>query len=114
MEWSDKFFYNGISLIFDQPEFQDISRMRFLIKVIEDKESIIGIINRDFNENVKVYIGQELDCPGMESCALAVSRYSIKKKPLGRVAVLGPVRMQYNHIIPALEYVAQELNRLLE
>jgi len=111
--WQNKFFYKGISHIFEQPEFQNFEKMRLLIKMIEDKQNLLEIINRDFKEKVKVYIGRELGCPEMESCSLVVSSYRLKDKPLGRLAVLGPARMEYKHIIPALEYISDVLTEVL-
>ncbi|MCX5697892.1 MAG: DeoR family transcriptional regulator [Candidatus Omnitrophica bacterium] len=113
LEWHDKFFYRGISSILEEPEFQDVGRMRALIKMLEEKERLLDIINRDFKEKVKVYIGQELGFSEMEGCALAVSNYSLKNRPLGRIAVLGPARMKYDRIIPALEYISNVLEDVL-
>lgn len=114
LEWQDKFFYRGISFILEQPEFQDLKRMRYLIKVLEEKVHLLSILNRDFSERVKVYIGEELGCPEMDNCALLVSRYQIKNKPLGRIAVLGPMRMEYKHTIPVLEYISEILTETLD
>jgi heat-inducible transcriptional repressor len=114
LEWQDKFFYKGISYVLDQPEFRDLDKIRILIKMIEDKERLLNIINRDFSEKVKVYIGSELDYPGMENCSLVVSSFRRKEQPLGRLAVLGPVRMEYKHIIPTLEYVSDALTDMME
>jgi transcriptional regulator of heat shock response len=114
VELQDKVFYRGISLILDQPEFQDLKRTRTLIRVIEDKERLLNIINRDFDEKIKVYIGEEMDFPEMDNCSLVVSRYSLKNKPSGRLAVLGPMRMEYTHIIPSLEYISEMLTGALE
>jgi transcriptional regulator of heat shock response len=113
LEWQDKFFYKGISYVLDQPEFRDLDKIRILIKMIEDKERLLNIINRDFSEKVKVYIGSELDCPGMENCSLIVASYSANDRPLGRLAVLGPTRMEYRHIIPTLEYISDVLTDIL-
>jgi len=113
LEWHDRFFYKGISLILNQPEFQDFERIRLLIQMLEDRQHLLNIINRDFNEKVKVYIGEELDCPEIENCSLVVSSYRMKDKPLGRLAVLGPMRMEYKHIIPALEYISDILSEVL-
>lgn len=110
----DKFFYRGISLILEQPEFKDAEQIRRLIRLIEDRHSLLEIVNRNFSEKVKVYIGEELDCPDIESCSLVVSSYSVKKRPSGRIAILGPTRMEYTHIIPALEYVSDVLSTVLE
>ncbi len=114
LEWQDKLFYRGISFIMEQPEFQDVTRMRFLINMIESKKNLLDIINRDFEGKVKVYIGEELGYPEIKNCSLAVSSYCVKKKPSGRVAVLGPIRMEYQHIIPTLEYVSEILTGALE
>lgn len=113
VEWHDRFFYNGVSFILEQPEFHDYNRVRLLIRAIEDKQRMIDIINRDFKERVKIYIGEELGCPEMKNCSLAVSSYGRKNKPLGRLAVLGPVRMEYDHIVPTLEYVSEVLSDAL-
>lgn len=114
LDWQDKLLYCGISHVLEQPEFQNLERMRILIKMVEDKKNLLNIINRDFDDKVRVYIGREMDCPGMDSCAIVVSSYRMKDRPSGRLAVLGPVRMEYNHIIPTLEYVSSVLSEVLE
>ncbi len=113
LEWQDKIFYKGIGRILDQPEFRDADKIRLLVKLMEDKSRLLDIINRDFTGKVKVYIGDELGFPEMDSCSLIVSTYKLKDQPSGRLAVLGPVRMEYNHIIPALEYISDVLTDVL-
>lgn len=113
LEWQDKIFYKGISRILDQPEFRDADKIRLLIKLMEDKRRLLGIINQDFTGKVKVYIGSELGWPEMENYSLIVSTYKLKNQPFGRLAVLGPMRMEYNHIIPVLEYISDVLTDIL-
>lgn len=114
LEWEGKLFYKGISFILEQPEFQDYETIRLLIKMIEDKQRLLNIVNREFKEKVKVYIGEELGCREMNNCALVVSSYRAKKHSPGRLAILGPMRMEYAHIIPALEYAADVLTEVLD
>jgi transcriptional regulator of heat shock response len=113
LDWQDRFFYKGISLLLEQPEFHDLNRIRLLMKIFEDKHYLLNILNRNFKEKVRIYIGEELECAEINGCALAVSTYHIKDKPKGRLAVLGPIRMEYNHIIPTLEYVSEVLTEVL-
>lgn len=114
LDWHDKFFYKGVSKILEQPEFQDFQKIRILLKLLEEKQNLLDIINRDLNDNkVKVYIGRELGLPEMENCSLVVSSYRINNKLSGRLAVLGPVRMEYRHIIPSLEYISNVLTEVL-
>lgn len=113
LDWHDKIFYKGISHILEQPEFQDASRLKALISMIEEKQKLLEIINRDFDNKVKVYIGEELKCPEVSHCSIVVSTFGNKKKLKGRVAVIGPSRMEYEHIIPALEYISVVLDDVL-
>jgi transcriptional regulator of heat shock response len=114
LEWQDKFLFKGIGRILDQPEFKDFEKIRLLIKIIEDKQRLLDIINRDFSEKVKVYIGSELCWPEMENCSLVVSSYRVKNRLSGRLAVLGPVRMEYKQIIPTLGYISDVLTGVLD
>jgi len=114
LDANETFYYKGLSFILEQPEFHDSGRIRLLIKTIEDKQLLLNIVNRDFKEKVKVYIGDELECPEIEDCSLAVSSYSVRKKPSGRIAILGPKRMEYTHIIPALDYMSDILTDTLD
>ncbi|MCU0666167.1 MAG: HTH domain-containing protein [Candidatus Omnitrophica bacterium] len=109
-----RLFYKGISSMLEQPEFQDAGQIRNIVRLIEDKQRFFNIINRDFDDKVKIYIGDELGCPEVERCAIVISNYSAGKKTLGKIAVLGPMRMEYNHIIPALEYISDSLSDALE
>ncbi len=114
LDWQERFFYNGVSFILDHPEFQDLGRIRSLMQLIEDKKRMLELVNRDFEGKVKIYIGQELGSAEMEHCALAVSSYKVRNRPQGRVAVLGPARMEYDHIISILEYVTGQLTEELD
>lgn len=114
LEWQDRFFYRGIGRILEQPEFKDLESIRKLIRFIENKQLLLEVINRDFSGKVKVYIGSELGCLDMERCALVVSGYRVKNKPSGKLAVLGPVRMAYGHIIPTMEYISDVLTGVLD
>jgi len=114
IDWQGKFFYKGLSLILEQPEFRDFQRVRFLISLLEDKKQrLLHIINQEFCGKVKIYIGEELDCQEIKGCSLVVSSYQVKNKPSGRLAVLGPMRMEYEHIIPALEYISSVLTDVI-
>ncbi|MCX5711322.1 MAG: hypothetical protein NT060_05185 [Candidatus Omnitrophica bacterium] len=114
LEWQDRVFYRGISRILEQPEFRDAEKMRLLIKMFEEKGNLLDVINRDFKDKVKVYIGHEMGRPEMKNYSLVVSSYRVKNKPSGRLAVLGPVRMEYKHIIPTMEYISDVLSEVLD
>lgn len=109
----DRFFYRGLSQMLEQPEFEDSKRARMLIRFIEDRDRLLELINRSVEDKVSVYIGKELDVPEMDSCSLVVSGFQRNNKPSGRLAVLGPARMRYARVIPAMEYISDMLGEVL-
>ena len=48
LEWHDKFFYKGMDFILAHPELWDLETMRLLIKMLEEKQRLLDVINRDF------------------------------------------------------------------
>lgn len=114
LEWQDRMFYKGLGRILEHPEFKDSQKIRLLVRALEEKSNLLEVINRDFNDKVKVYIGHELGHQEMENCSLVVASYGRKNKPHGKIAVLGPVRMEYEHIIPALAYISDVLSDFME
>jgi len=114
LESQDRFFYKGISYILEQPEFHDYERVRYLVRALEERKRLLDILNRDFSGNIKVYIGEELECPEIKDCSLIVSNYHKKNIPFGRIAVLGPKRMEYRRAITTLEYISSVLTDILD
>ena len=113
LEREEKLFYNGLSHIIEQPEFQDSEKIRLLIKAIEERRGLLEVINRDFDQSTKIYIGNEIGCSEIDGCSLIVTTYRRGNKKSGKVAVLGPRRMNYNHIIPVLEFISEVLSETL-
>ncbi|MFQ5681189.1 MAG: HrcA family transcriptional regulator [Candidatus Omnitrophota bacterium] len=109
----DKMFYRGMVRVLEQPEFQDLKSIKSLIALLEEKRKLLEIINQDIEENIKVYIGREIPAEDMDNCSLVVSSYKINHKPRGRLAVLGPTRMEYAKVIPVIEYISEILSDVL-
>jgi heat-inducible transcriptional repressor len=106
-------YFNGLRYITEQPEFSHIEKIRILFKLLEEREKLLDLINKDFDDDVKVYVGKETKFEGMDDCALVVSRPSKKRKEFGRLAVLGPRRMAYRKVIPLLNYISELVSEVL-
>ena len=106
----NKVFYRGTNLVVNYPDYQDIKKVGNILQALEEKERILRIINQDITSKIRIFIGHELALSNIESCSLVVSRYQLRNGPSGRIAVLGPTRMNYKHVVSALEY----LSRLIE
>ncbi|MBF0485556.1 MAG: hypothetical protein HQL16_03470 [Candidatus Omnitrophica bacterium] len=103
----------GLSYIAHDVGISNIEKMAQILKALEEKERIIEVIQRDIHKRIKIYIGQETACNEFDSCALAVSKFEMRRGPTGRIAVLGPTRMDYERVVSALEYVSEVLHDIV-
>lgn len=105
--WGNKIVYRGISHVVGCPEMKDIQKIQNLLKLLDEKQRILDVLNRDLQNKVEIYIGQEIACKEIESCSLAVCGYRTKNGPSGRIAVLGPTSMDYERVVSALDYITE-------
>ena len=108
--WNDRIFCKGTSYVVSYPETQDVKKIGSILKALEQKERIVRVINRDLEKKIKIYIGHEMACKEIESCSLVVAGYQKKNGPSGRIAILGPTRMDYERVVCALDYVTEILS----
>jgi transcriptional regulator of heat shock response len=109
--WGNKIVYRGVNLVVDSPEMQDIQKIKSLLMLLDEKESLLHVINRDLRHKIEIYIGREIACKEIEGCSLAVCSYRKKNGPSGRIAVLGPTSMDYERVVSALEYITEVIGR---
>jgi heat-inducible transcriptional repressor len=109
----NKIFCRGTSFVVEYPEMQDMQKVGEILATLEQKESLLEIINRSLANKIDIYIGHELACRNIESCSLAISQYQIPHGPSGRIAVLGPTRMNYQRVVSALDYISEHMKEVL-
>jgi len=105
-----KFICKGTGYVVGYPESTDILKIQAILKILEEKERLMELINRSLEKKIKIYIGHEMALKDMESCSLAISHFE-KDGMKGRIAVLGPTRMQYDRVVSTLDYISQILSR---
>ena len=103
-------FESGLSRLFNQPEFQDYQIMQKILKAI-DSEVMKNFVQKK-NGSLKVHIGTENLCDGLDSCSIITIPYFIDDNEYGTILLVGPKRMNYRGVIPLLEYVAKSMTKL--
>ncbi len=104
-----KVILKGASYMVGHPEQTNLERIQAILRILEDKERVLALLNHDLHKRIKIFIGQEIALKEMHECAMAVSSFE-KNGVSGRIAVLGPSRMQYDRVVSALEYISELLN----
>ncbi|MFP3868744.1 MAG: heat-inducible transcriptional repressor HrcA [Desulfobacteraceae bacterium] len=112
-EDGDELFIEGTSQILEYPEFANINKMRALFQAFEEKHHLIKLLDRSLEaKGVQIYISPEGNFPDIE-LSLVASPYRRDQSPVGSLAVLGPMRMDYARVVPVVEYTAYLVSVLL-
>jgi len=108
-------YVEGSVKALEQPEFADPERMRELLRALDDKSALLDLLERSIKLNgLMVSIGSENYDPRLAGLSVIAASYATGSTPVGSLAVVGPVRMDYDRVIPLVEYTAKTLTRILE
>ena len=107
-------FVEGVSNLIGKEE--DRERLRDLLKTLEEKERVAGLLSAYLDTRqaaVRVVIGLEEAVPEMRNFVLIGAPARVGEEMRGSLAVIGPTRMDYQHTITAVSYIAQLFDKLL-
>jgi len=112
---SERVFIEGTGSFLEAPEFADVERMRALFKALEEKHKLLALLDRvQRAREMQIYIGTESDFSSAGDVSVIASPYGAATgEVLGAVGVIGPTRMNYQRVIPLVNFTAQVLSRLL-
>jgi heat-inducible transcriptional repressor len=106
-------YLEGASHILEQPEFREANKVEPLVRFLEERKSAYETLHRMLErEDLTVSIGAENPHEAMRDVSLVAARYRAGGTA-GWVGVLGPTRMQYAQVVPAVEYAARALTETL-
>jgi heat-inducible transcriptional repressor len=107
-------FVDGVSNLVG--EEQDRERLRDMLRTLEEKERIAELLAAYLDtrqESVRVIIGLEEAVPEMRNFVLIGAPARVGGEMRGSLAVIGPTRMDYQHTITTVSYIAQLFDKLL-
>jgi heat-inducible transcriptional repressor len=107
-------YLDGASNVIAQPEFEDLERMRALVRTFEEKGRLVRILNACIaGDGVRVLIGHENPDPELQDLALVASSCPLEGGPGLGVGVLGSTRMEYAHVVSLVDHVARAVADVL-
>jgi heat-inducible transcriptional repressor len=105
---NERIYLGGAQNILNQPEFRDLEKVRQILALLEEEELLYQLL--ECGPGVTVTIGQENTVPAVQECAVITATYQVDDEPAGVLAILGPTRMDYAHVISLLNYMAERLS----
>lgn len=106
----------GALNVLEYAEFtEDIDRLKELMLVLQERGRVLEVLDRlcDTPGSVMTFIGPELNWELGDDMSLVLCGYQRHGEQVGVVGVLGPMRLDYARIIPAVGSVAQLLSARL-
>lgn len=108
-------YVSGLSQFLEEPEYQDMQRLKRILNTIEDYRTMAELFTKFSDGNdVKVLIGEETGIDQFSESAIAFAQIRLHGADNGYIAVIGPNRMNYARIIPALKYVIRSIEDVVE
>lgn len=95
---------------------QDRRRLQELLQALDEKQRLVELLNAYLDakqEAVRVVIGLDEAQPSMRNLVLIGTPARVGNEVMGSLAVLGPLRMDYQHTITAVSYIARLFDKIL-
>src|SRR3954471_19548837 len=95
---------------------QDRKRLQDLLQTLEEKEKVVQLLGAYLDvkqEAVRVVIGLDQALPSMQNFVLIGAPAHAGNEVMGSLAVIGPTRMDYQHTITAVSYIARLFDKIL-
>lgn len=96
----------GRNNILNQPEFDNVSKIKNIVGKLEDKDLISNI--EEDSDGVNIYIGKDSKID--EDVTIVKTKYDVNGKT-GTIAIIGPKRMEYDRVVSILEYIKDNIER---
>lgn len=98
-----RLYKGGTSHILGLPDFQDVGKLRAVMSLLEEENSLAELVERcSAPEGTMVTIGDENPEGGIKNCSL-VTVSKVKRGQKAVLGLIGPIRMDYERSIALLE-----------
>ncbi len=109
--------FSGETNIFNHPEFNDVGKTKDFLNFVRSGKGkeIKEILSKATDDKeVSVIIGDESPLLKEHGLSMVVSDYSLGSDYKGKMAIIGPTRMDYAKVISTLNYMSGYLKGLAE
>lgn len=108
----NKVYLGGTLNMLNQPEFQDVEKIKNLFQVFEEGDQIKKMLH-PVADGLTVTIGGENRMKELQDCSVISATYRIEGEALGMVGLIGPTRMDYSKAMAMVDYMTRTLTELL-
>lgn len=107
---SENVYFSGKDRMLYQPEFEDITKLKELMRVLDDPSSWRQISNSENAASITTTSGAQLTW--VDDVAVVRSTFRINQGETGQLMVVGPSRMNYDRVVSMLEYISKLIEKI--
>ena len=109
-------YTSGATNIFKYPELSDKQSAQEIISAFEEKQQLAELVTETLsseeNHGIQVYIGDETPVRTMKDCSVVTATYELGEGMRGTIGIIGPKRMDYEHVMKTLKTLQKELDAI--
>lgn len=108
-------YTSGATNIFRYPELSDKQSAQEIISAFEEKQQLSELVTQTLssdNKGIQVYIGNEAPVQNMKDCSVVTATYELGEGMHGTIGIIGPKRMDYEHVMDTLKTLQTELDTI--
>lgn len=104
----------GETNLMDCSDLSDLDKLRGLFEAFHRKRELLALMEQCINgQGVRLFIGEESGYQALGECSVVTAPYTVDGRKLGVLGVIGPVRMDYDRVIPVVDATARLLSSAL-
>ncbi len=111
-------YTSGANNIFKYPELSDNKKASEIINMFEEKQPLSDFVKDarektgDGENGIQIYIGSEAPVSSMQDCSVVTATYQLDEGMQGTIGIIGPKRMDYEHVVDTLKRLMEQLDSL--
>lgn len=105
-------YHSGTANILSMPEFYDIDLTRNVLNLLDEFDSITKIFSQGKGPGVQILMADDLGLKFLSPCAVIYQRFGQGTKFEGTIGVMGPCRLNYSRLVPAVNYFGNLIDEL--
>lgn len=116
----DEVYIEGMGYLLEDGDMNH-QEFRQMLAILEEKKRFSGLLaeklkdalNAPEGESTSITIGTENELKELQNCSMVTCTYKVSDRPIGLIGVLGPKHMEYNKMIPLVNFISELMQNSL-
>jgi heat-inducible transcriptional repressor len=107
-----EYVVEGKDRIYAMQDFSARQKAQALSEALDQDKIVERLLGPVDVEGISVRIGSEIGLEAFGTCSIVTTPYRVNNAPAGKIAVLGPTRMDYGQAMSMVNYIRETLSEL--